>query len=570
METRTTLRLVLMFAAALTALICLAADAPTQPPPTTTPPKPPELPRVYLKTDLATTPVTGKTIQVAAGGDVQAALNSAEPGDEIVLQAGATFTGNFTLPAKGADGKWITIRTSDLANLPKEGVRVSPKNAAAMPKIVDPTGNGAFSTALSAAYYRLIGLEFAASPSVKNTWAVVNLGNGGETQNTLDLVAHDLILDRVYVHGDPKQNCFKCVTLNSARTAIVDSWLSEGHAQGFDAQAIGGWNGPGPFKVTNCQLEGSGENLMFGGADPRIPDMVPSDIEFRYNTCFKPLTWKIGHPTYGGIPWCVKNLFELKNSRRVLIEGNIFENNWVHAQAGTGILFTVRNQSNTAPWSAVQDITFINNRFRNSPAGFVVMGEDFPNHSQPSQRFLIRNNLFERVAGTGFAISSAADDVEIDHNTFVPTDYLPCMMSGLKGHDAAGNVIGKPCRRFKLTNNIMGFGLYGPGVDGGQNSFAEAYPEMTWEKNLFVGYGEGRARGAANSKTMPKSLYEPKQTADGKSGDADWPAVGFVDYAGGDYHLTATSKYKALGTDGKDLGVDMDALNAALKLARTE
>jgi hypothetical protein len=43
-----------------------------------------------------------------------------------------------------------------------------------------------------------------------------------------------------------------------------------------------------------------------------------------------------------------------------------------------------------------------------------------------------------------------------------------------------------------------------------------------------------------------------------------------VDYAGGDYHLAPASKYKALGTDGKDLGVDMGALNAALKMARTE
>ena len=83
-----------------------------------------------------------------------------------------------------------------------------------------------------------------------------------------------------------------------------------------------------------------------------------------------------------GIPWTVKNLFELKNARRVLIEGNLFENNWVHAQNGTGILFTVRNQGGKAPWCAVQDVTMINNRLRNSPSGFVVMGEDYNHPSQ--------------------------------------------------------------------------------------------------------------------------------------------------------------------------------------------
>ncbi|MBC8869812.1 MAG: right-handed parallel beta-helix repeat-containing protein [Planctomycetes bacterium] len=527
--------------------------------------RPPALPKVLLETSVAATPVTGRTIEVGPGGDLQAALNTAQPGDEIVLRAGATYTGNFVLSAKGGSGKWITVRTSNMNGLPKEGVRVGPRHAAAMPKIVDPNGNGAISTALNAGYYRLIGLEVTVSPSVENAWALVKAGSGGSDQNALAVVAHHLILDRMYIHGDPSKNCFRCVALNSAHTAVIDSYLADGHAQGFDAQAICGWNGPGPFKIVNNYLEGSGENVMFGGADPHIPDLVPSDIEFRHNHCFKPLSWKIGDPDYAGIPWAVKNLFELKNARRVLIEGNVFENNWVHAQNGTAILFTVRNQDGKAPWCAVQDVTMINNVVRNSPTGFVVMGEDSPNKSQPSRRLMIRNNLFERIERMAFYITSAADDVEIHHNTFVPTNYMAFCMTGLKGHDASGKVVGKPCTRFKLTNNIMGFGLYGPGIDGGQNTFAEALPELTWDKNLFVGYGEGRAQSAMKRNTCPAgSLFEPKQTNNGGYGDADWPAVGFADYAGGDYRLTGTSKYKGLGADGKDLGVEMNELVKAV------
>jgi len=541
----------------LSLMACLIAEAA---------PIPPARPRVSVETSLASTPVTGTTIRVAAGGDFQAALHRASPGDEIVLEPGAAYTGNFVLPAKGGTGKWITIRTSDVAGLPKEGFRVGPQHVRAMPKIVDPNGNGAIGTALHAGCYRLIGLEVTVAPGVKNAWALVKLGSGGPDQNTLAAVAHHLILDRVYIHGDPSQNCFRCVALNSAHSAVIDSYLAEGHAQGFDAQAICGWNGPGPYKIVNNRLEGSGENVMFGGADPHVTDLVPSDIEFRGNHCFKPLSWKIGEPTYAGIPWTVKNLFELKNARRVLIEGNTFENNWVHAQAGTAILFTVRNQDGKAPWSAVQDVTMIHNRLRSSPTAFVVMGEDSPNKSQPSRRFLIRNNLFERIERTGFMITSGADDVEIDHNTFLPTNYSAFFMTGLGGHDASGKVIGKPCNRFKLTNNVLGFGLYGPGVDGGQNRFAEAFPGMIWDKNLLVGYGEGRARSAMNGKTYPAgTLFEPRQTASGAYGDADWPAVGFADYGKGDYRLTPASKYKGLGTDGKDLGVDVDALGAALK-----
>jgi hypothetical protein len=64
------------------------------------------------------------------------------------------------------------------------------------------------------------------------------------------------------------------------------------------------------------------------------------------------------------------------------------------------------------------------------------------------------------------------------------------------------------------------------------------------------------------------SLFEPQQTGNGAAGDADWPAVGFVDFAHGDYKLAPSSKYKARGTDGKDLGVDIDGLGAALRRAQ--
>ncbi|MBI3126748.1 MAG: hypothetical protein HYZ11_03995, partial [Candidatus Tectomicrobia bacterium] len=64
------------------------------------------MPQVYLDTTL--TAPAGKVIPVPSGGDLQAALNSAQPGDAIELQAGATFTGNFTLPNKAGSG-WIHI-----------------------------------------------------------------------------------------------------------------------------------------------------------------------------------------------------------------------------------------------------------------------------------------------------------------------------------------------------------------------------------------------------------------------------------------------------------------------------
>ena len=44
-------------------------------------------------------------------------------------------------------------------------------------------------------------------------------------------------------------------------------------------------------------------------------------------------------PTSTGTLWSVKNLFELKNARNVLISGNIFENHWQESQPGYAIVF---------------------------------------------------------------------------------------------------------------------------------------------------------------------------------------------------------------------------------------
>ncbi len=128
---------------------------------------------------------------------------------------------------------------------------------------------------------------------MKIIYAIVSFGG---TQATEAETPHDLILDRCYIHGQPQQNSARGVLLNSASSAVIDSHVSEVHGVGFDSQAILGYNGPGPFKITNNFLEASTENIMFGGADPRIPGLVPSDIEIRGNHLFKPLTWRPGKP----------------------------------------------------------------------------------------------------------------------------------------------------------------------------------------------------------------------------------------------------------------------------------
>jgi hypothetical protein len=124
-----------------------------------------ELPQVFLEFPFP--PVTGRRIEVGPGGNLQNALNRAERGDEIVLAAGATYAGNFVLPAKrgSAGNGWITIRSDKLDELPPVGTRVTEAHAALMPRIESPDQSPALRTAPGASGWRLVGLEVTVTPS---------------------------------------------------------------------------------------------------------------------------------------------------------------------------------------------------------------------------------------------------------------------------------------------------------------------------------------------------------------------------------------------------------------------
>jgi hypothetical protein len=500
----------------------------------------PEPPRQFVDTTYV--PPTGQTIVVDSGGSFQAALDMAQPGDMISLRAGATFVGPFTLPVKSGTG-WIIVRTSAPdAGLPPPGVRITPAYASAMPKIVSADSGGAIVTAPGAHHFRFIGVEFTVASNVSLNYGLVRLGEGTSVQNTLAKVPHHLIFDRVYVHGNPSVNLRRGFALNSAWTAVIDSHVSGAHEVGADSQAIAAWNGPGPFKIVNNYLEGAGENVLFGGADPTIVDLVPSDIEVRGNYMYKPLSWRIQDPGYAGIPWTVKNLFELKNARRVLVEGNVFENNWLHAQNGFAILFTPRNQDGSAPWSVVEDVTFVRNIVRHSGSAVNVLGSDDIQTSQQTRRILIQGNLFEDVnssrwGGSGrlFQMLRGINDIVIDHNTAFHS----------------GEIImaeGTPHVGVVYRNNLTAHNTYGVGGNGTFGNplltLSTYFPGVVFLKNVLMGGDFGD--------------YPP-----GNHFPVSWIDVGFVDLARGDYRLSTTSPYRAAGTDGNDIGIDVDALTAA-------
>jgi hypothetical protein len=241
---------------------------------------------------------TAATISVPAGGDLQAALDAARPGDTILLASGATYSGNFTLPVHGGT-TYVTIRTAGNDSLlPAAGVRITPAHATYLAKLRAPvpcdlpceTWMPALRTAPGAAYWRVMLVEFLGKQD--GAGDVVKLGDGTSVQNALSLVPHHLTFDRVYMHGDPLMGQKRGIALNSGDTTIINSHVAEMKAVGQDSQAIGGWNGPGPFQIENNHLEAAGNVFLMGGSDPHIPGLVPEDLLFRRNTLTRPVSWR--------------------------------------------------------------------------------------------------------------------------------------------------------------------------------------------------------------------------------------------------------------------------------------
>lgn len=541
-----------MWLGTLVALAMPAACAAAGAPPTLVGPvqpagREPVPPAVLLDTRLGAE--TGRKIKVEsdekaeAPGGLQAAFDQAQPGDVIELRAGGVYTGEFVLPAKAGAG-WIVIRAwSNAGHLPDEGTRATPADAAKMPKILTPGATPAIAAAPGAHHYRFVGIEIGLAPGVTSNNGVVIFGSGAAT--ALSELPHDLILDRCYVHGSPVADVQRGVVVNGARMAVIDSTVSDIHAASIDSQAILGWAGPGPFKIVNNYLEASGENVMFGGADPRIADLVPSDIEIRNNHFEKPLSWRPGDPAYAGRTWSVKNLFELKNARRVLVEGNLFENNWPGSQSGVAILFTVRNQDGAAPWSVVEDVSFTGNTVRRAAAALNLLGRDDANESAQSRRIAIRNNMFDEIGPAGwetngrFLIISNAVDVTVDHNTIIHSGNI------VTAHGAASP-------GFVFTNNVArhnDYGIIGDNTGVGLKTLVVYFQGSVVRRNALAG---GKASDYPEDNRFPASLE----------------AAGLVESARGRYRLSAASPLLAAGLDGRDIGCDLRSVRRAESAAR--
>lgn len=576
-------------------------------------------------------PANAKSVMVKANGDLQAAINAAQYGDSIILQAGATYESpysgsprdfGFSLPNKGpgtgTDADYITIRTSDLGGLPGEGVRVSPANAGSMAKIVANTAPTAVSLAEYAHHYRFIGIAFT---NKANTGVHTHSLVGGPTYNPLGSHPYKVEFDRCLFYpieeitdsNGTRRSVSRGVYINGAEITLKNSYCygftgryKYGSDDIIDSECLMTDVGPGPFHIINNFLEAWYNNIFTGGAGPgtsntaavrsatlssatlsqsanlNVGDFItftqPSppnanakvlsksgnsitftplnrygsaavapagnaawngetirNVEIRQNTFHKRPEWAtagIGNP---------KGFMEIKTAKGLIVDGNIFQG------ARSTIALTSRNQDGSTPWTTIEDVQITNNRMDEYGTAIILLLADNYHLNKPGGNVTVANNLFKSsgdpVNGTRLFYLSGGSNVKFLNNTAFGNSNSMVISDGV----TAG---------VELRDNIFTTGEYVMSctIDGKPET---CWPSIVVTRNVFV--------DSRSDKSYPLSSQYPQHNQI----IGNTLAIGFVDYARGNYRLSDKSPYKGRGTNGKDPGVDFNALEGALSGSHT-
>jgi hypothetical protein len=549
---------------------------------------PAELPKSCYYTALEGTPSPGKQIHVDAKSDLAAVIGDAKCGDTLLLPAGASFDVK-ELPSKKCDDQhYITVRTDTPdSKLPPEGTRVSPAwggvaSLPGRPPFAQPAGGPAKllatlvvrrpSGATVGDHIRFIGIEWTTAPGA-DIGRIVTAEHGDH-----------IIFDRNWFHAADGNEVGHAVGIIDGVhvIAVINSYISGMNCiartgKCTDATGVGGGRGDEPIstiKIYNNFIEAAGENILFGGSAATI---VPTDIEIRRNHLFRPMLWKEGEPGYtptaSGQPYIVKNNLELKSAIRVLVEANLLENTWGgFSQTGFSILLTPKSQANQCPVCRVNDVTIRYNRIRNV-AGVLQIANTFAKtggFAADGGRYSIHDIFADDLhdqdykGGGSFLLlvswKPPVHDILIDHVTAFVTGGL---LSVLNPEAKLPN--------FTLTNSVFSLGDRRQPVasaGGGPQSCASksqaqgseavleaCFDPYKFDKNLIVSQ-----RGSFPKGNIVVGTPEAAGIHDLKDSVSKDPRLCHAKGPG----CPKVSPGVGAASDGRDLGADIDALDAAI------
>jgi len=223
--------------------------------------------------------LTPSTIVVTAGGDLQAAINSAQCGDTVSIAPNTPFTGNFKIPDKQCVSSNLTIRTS--ATLPLR--RIGPADKALLARLVSPNSLPALSNQGATGRVNLIGLEITNIGGSVVTEELVTFG-GSRVAGTQP---HNLLFDRCWIHEATNDTttpdsiittAIRGMSMNAADWKVTRSTVA-----GFRAYRLGGTQVEASngillasnnlrFEISDSYIEAWFVPIFFGGSAGESPN----------------------------------------------------------------------------------------------------------------------------------------------------------------------------------------------------------------------------------------------------------------------------------------------------------
>jgi hypothetical protein len=562
--------------------------------------------------------------------EVQDAINDAQLGDTIKLEAGRTFSvdsAHLLITARPGSAGYLTIRTTtDDSQLPDENTRITPAYAALLPKLETTVTNKA-AMALSgdahpAEHIQFIGIWFSVNPvslTTSYTRGPLLIGNSGSVDDFGGFIPdgpedqpNDIVVDRcLFLHGW-LATVRRMISLHGRAVTIKNSYI-DGALDLTDSQSISGWNGVGPYTIENNYVGGATENIMFGGTKPAFDGEVDSaTIRFNYfphvEERMRYRAWSAGlyvfkgliirpsvsngytyiatnsgqtggsEPSWptsgdvvdGGVTWrmylagtghrLVKNNFELKAAKNVLLQYNVFDTMW-----GDGQEYILNLKAENQPFSCsdnfpacykarTTNITVANNVLRNGFSAIAINACTAGTCAAVGP-YDIHDNL---IYGMDYGRWGGG---------WATTGYLLMWDSG----------VASPSSYDHNTNDVDGSQLrsqfYGHGTTSGMH---------TWRNNIGVrkdvwgirgdGQGEGTptiqgyiCNGAVTTACYAANVFVGSDPGSYPAAPATrWAAtrddVGYTDVSTRDYRLRDDSPYLRAGTDGRDIGADIAQL----------
>lgn len=502
-------------------------------------------------------------------GSGKGALNAdgSHKGNTYLVPAGVTYT-NVILPqTTGAGYTCIRSNSSSLPNgtIGSASNRVGPSNVSQM-FTVNGTGNGT-----------VPGWDV---PTGSNGWRVIgmqSIHDSGTFQYTqVQVRGNRCCFERCYtIPHAQASDAFRGIFMEGASDLqIWDSWMEgravQGDAQGFWCRTF--VNVPARLHIENCEIRGSGENLMLGDATSLF---ATQDVTIKRNHLFKPLEWmkflpntSTPNPAFVMPPnavntngYSIKNLFEQKYAARVLFEGNVLENCWVGNQNGDAIVVNTGNRAvgaGNAYSGPNDDVEVLDVMFRSNKIIYVDLMFTInwvgPRDIHIPRRLAFMNNLGLQVRTGMGLIAHWNQEVRIEHNTAVPCDgsFYETYAGGLylnRSNDATNT---DPFENFTFKNNVLGWAQNANGIkyipetgaidlNFTDTTRAANFSSTTWSNNAQFGG------------TLPTMTSITRYATSAAAG---------IDTSTG--VLSGGSALIGAGSDAADIGVNFTTLQAAI------